>query len=235
MSSKLDQMRDQFRQRLALRSVTTSKCDLNRDHNQNIVTTDCSESEAKSTFTPSLTRNASEFPLSNKLSYSSNFKHQSLEPKNRNPVQLSGGSAVKPTVHKSQTKRQNKCLPSVKSRSERIGTSVIKREPKLVNQVIGVSVIGGFGGDGTPCRHCGRSFALTERLVKHESVCDLSNNKSRKTFDSMQQRFKGLPKEYFESYENTRNVCLWRDHAFSDYDNAHAVQHFLFALANYYA
>ncbi|CAG2100372.1 unnamed protein product, partial [Medioppia subpectinata] len=59
-----------------------------------------------------------------------------------------------------------------------------------------------LGAEGTPCRFCGRYFALTERLEKHESVCKAVANESRDRFDSTKQRFKGKPTEYLKFYEN---------------------------------
>ena len=65
-----------------------------------------------------------------------------------------------------------------------------------------------LSSDGLECRHCRRSFASSERLVKHESVCLSNAEKSRQKFNSVEQRFKGQPKEYRNSYEKSLNVSL---------------------------
>jgi hypothetical protein len=63
-----------------------------------------------------------------------------------------------------------------------------------------------FNSEGTPCRFCGRYFALSERLQKHESFCKSPTTKTRDPFDSTGQRFKGQPKEYLAMYENSLKV-----------------------------
>jgi hypothetical protein len=63
-----------------------------------------------------------------------------------------------------------------------------------------------FNTEGTPCRFCGRYFALTERVQKHETVCESATPKTLNTFDSAKQRFKGQPNEYLAMYEKSLKV-----------------------------
>ena len=222
MSSKLDEMRNQFRQRLAIRSETTSKTDVNKDYNQNIIKTDGSDSFPSNTVKiypkskTKIARNASDssltrktigtaFPLPQKNNDFSKAKSQELKnrsdgnPSDRLGLRVKANDTQTSNGNRSQTKRENRSLSTVKNR---IGPDLNK------TYVLSTSRGSDLVSDGTPCRYCGRSFALTERLIKHESVCDLSYSKSRKAFDSMKQRFKGLPNEYLVSYEISRNVCL---------------------------
>ena len=78
--------------------------------------------------------------------------------------------------------------------------------PKLTSIYDPTSSLTSF--DVNACRICGRKFELPERKQKHETICSSNALKKRPQFDSTEQRFKGKPKDYIESYENSLNVSL---------------------------
>ncbi|CAG2180860.1 unnamed protein product, partial [Oppiella nova] len=225
MYSKLEEMRNQFRERLTLRPEESKihfiKVEHQGNNNNNNdyypkVASNVTNVSKISNIGHNLKDNTNPF-VSTKLSEN----RSAYKPITRQTV-TSDKSLAKNVINK-EPKRYTDWNNNLKTSSKlttngnKYGNKELLRTPKRPN----VSAIrparpiastkrqlrgtGRVSFEGTPCRFCGRYFALTERLEKHESVCTRNSaiNESKYRFDSMKQRFKGKPNEYLKFYEDS--------------------------------
>ena len=203
MSSKLDQMRDEFRERLNLRPVSQTRVHLinveNNDNNNNNKDSQFGKTHslfAKNTIPSHRNQKNAINPSkvnANKLShfsnYSKNYGSNETESKDfREKVESS----------KESPKRADLCSVSYKTKDKKLEDSR--------NKFSEGSALKRVNTEGMACRYCRRRFALSERLEKHQSVCMSSLDKSRIKFDSFEQRVKGQPNDYLLIYENASKV-----------------------------
>jgi hypothetical protein len=133
------------------------------------------------------------------------YSFMKSEPKAYTSVTHKTSSIPKPFSRKTEVKEE---LPNIFEKKRTVSSQSKSRisSPIKSTNKYERGALQRFNSEGTPCRFCGRYFALSERLRKHESVCESATPRTWNQFDSTQQRFKGQPKEYLAMYENSLKV-----------------------------
>jgi len=93
------------------------------------------------------------------------------------------------------------------------------------------------------CKHCGRHFA-SDRVSKHEPICQKSQTKKRKVFDPVKHRVQGTEAEKYvltgisarnaAKAAEVSNLMFLKDNTYKTYQFSHLLFHFLSPLIHLY-